>query len=198
MGIVSAVSVLSLNPDWEDGDPVDTSARGFPRTCPPSSKRGQGVKLTKSASFITDWRDTMDVCKDHSLLLQHSAFADRVAAHGRLEPFFSLSSTIAHSDITVVPLDYWTATSKHTPWEAKVYDKLVWRGKTTGGEYSAEHDWRNHHRFRLVSLGKDGKEVKVTSLRAKPGQTVSEPGTMVSPEDMLDIGFFDKPAREWR
>lgn len=176
--------------DWNEEEAIDTSGKGFTKACPPSSlivrqarhsrkARTEPVKVEKEM-FITNWRDSMDVCNNPEYLEIHGSFAGRRSAHTPLEPIFSLAKTTAHGDILSVPMDYWGAKLPTRPWAEKTKDELFWRGKTTGNAYSTSSDWTKEHRFRLVALA-EGKEASAS------GATVNQ--------DWLDIGFVGEPAR---
>jgi hypothetical protein len=138
----------------------------------------------------------MDICKHHNLLADHGAFTGSNAILGRLEPFFSLSKTAAHSDVLICPMDFWVANATHVAWEDKTDDRLMWRGGTTGGDYHADTDWARQHRFRLAEIG--GSEEDVDVIDPKASQTLSESIKSVNPSEWLDIGFVGEPSREFQ
>lgn len=185
---------------WNEEESIDTSARGFPKVCPPSSllvrqthlkRKGKGFSSSRSKSrLLHDWTSSMDVCSNPSLLELHGSFAGRHAAHSPLEPIFSIAKTSAHSDILSVPMDSWDPSSSHMAWANKTNDRLFWRGRTTGNAYSRHIDWRQEHRFRLVSMGEAGKVVTKDENGREAVQEVDK--------SWFDIGFVGQPLREFR
>lgn len=184
--------------DWNEEESIDTSNRGFPKACPPSSlavqqthleRKGKRLSLSKPKSmFIDDWKASMDVCNNLHLLENHGSFAGRRAAHSPLEPIFSMAKTSTHSDILTIPMDFWSLDSPHTAWENKTDDRLFWRGKTTGNAYSTKSDWKKEHRFRLVSMAEEGKLVTRDDKGEEVVQQVDK--------SWLDMGFVGQASRK--
>lgn len=66
-----------------------------------------------------------------------------------------------HSDLLLTPLEQFRdATGEDPEWEDKKYDKLVWRGSTTGVWFDRITWWRASQRSRLHWLGKDQDGVR--------------------------------------
>ena len=154
-------------------------------------------------SFIVNHKESMSVCHHPEYLKLHSAFADRKAAHGGLEPFFSYSKTLSHTDILGVPTDFWTpplADQSKTEWSYKTNDKLLWRGTTTGQVYDEKIDWKTHHRFRMVSMASNQSAHEILPGRLPKGKTLQDAleirkGSAVVKD--LDVGFINAPKRKW-
>jgi hypothetical protein len=55
-----------------------------------------------------------------------------------------------HSDFLIPPVDQYDYRLGEDPeWEDKLYDKVVWRGSTTGADLNVEHHRRFSQRVRL-------------------------------------------------
>lgn len=151
----------------EDGeylDPaveVDVDGHSWAAACPygsPLRKDGpQPVPAGKS--FIKSHTASMDLCSHPSVPALHGLTLGLTPApQAELLPLFSLSKTGLHADILGIPVEQWLESASDdgaTAWSEKTDDRLLWRGRNTGGVFSADVDWRSSHRARLTATSGD-------------------------------------------
>ena len=167
-----------------------------------------------------------------SLLTTHGQFLQQKTGplpQGTLVPRFSLCATLLHHDIRP-PMPYdWDfesdsdpgededeadeggAFEEDLPWDLKVYDRLGWRGHTTGMHAYFNTAWQNAHRSRLVSLA-NALEGNVSVLRVPANETgieswvegLAHAGPVGEPENMtlaqvnpawMDVAYTDGPIQ---
>lgn len=63
------------------------------------------------------------------------------------------SKSTLHSDILACPTEQFGEDGGSAHWIHKAHDRLVWRGRTTGGVFSCQTPWRSSHRARIARLG---------------------------------------------
>lgn len=73
---------------------------------------------------------------------------------GPLVPLFTFAKTNIHSDVLVTPLEQYSDSyiGYDPDWDKKTYNKLMWRGSTTGAMFVVDEDWRSSQRARLHFL----------------------------------------------
>jgi len=149
-------------------------------------------------TFIYNHKMTMDPCLHPQLLWQHGQFLShhygpRPQTHP--VPEFSLCSTTLHGDIRYPSSYMWVDDVQDDPeWDAKIEERLGWRGSTTGifANDPGRMRWRDGHRFRVVKLGVevDGEvEVLMTPSSRVRGD---EDGPEKSSEEERDHGYEEE------
>ena len=150
--------------------------------CPPGSyarKNDSGTADVESTyknrlgGIITNFNLSSDLCTigpeiqdKHGLLYSSSS----MIATKRLVPIFGECKVNVNSDILFPANMYWRHDDRYDynpshddKWEKK-YDRMVWRGVTSGGTQN-ENNWQQMHRQRLVMLSNgtymEGKEVRI-------------------------------------
>lgn len=96
----------------------------------------------------------MDICQHPEIMNLHGFTSVSGTDPGPLVPLFTFAKTNVHSDILVTPLEQYSDTyiGYDPDWEKKDFNKLMWRGSTTGIDFYVEHDWKNSQRARLHFL----------------------------------------------
>lgn len=99
----------------------------------------------------------MNLCKNPEWQWKHGFTAWQGARPVTLHPVFSFARSSTHVDILAVPLEQYNVehTVQDWDWEDKPFDKLVWRGGTTGIWFDQNSHWRSSQRSRLHFLGQD-------------------------------------------
>jgi hypothetical protein len=104
-----------------------------------------------------------------------------------------MSAISLFADIIAVAPENWTEDVGVDPqWDDKPYNKLLWRGSTTGMYMRKNRKWQQSQRLRLVALANEsGKQLDV--LRATNSTSfVGTPTAIKSEdlnEDLMDISF---------
>ncbi|GAA5999999.1 hypothetical protein JCM10207_006007 [Rhodosporidiobolus poonsookiae] len=152
--------------DTEADDPLDDwSYDGWAQICPPNSpirrvpsfddrmKSGHIYSEPKQRSYIKDHVQAMDVCTHPETQLIHGFTAWPGPRAGHLYPVFVSTTTSMHSDLLIPPIDQYDRRKGLDPeWERKKYNKVVWRGTTTGADLNLEHMRKWSQRPRLCRL----------------------------------------------
>lgn len=147
----------------EANDYMDDWTRdGWAQICPPSSALRQVPPVDerlqkhriytepKRRSFIYDHVEAMDLCSHPDWQLIHGFTAWPGPRPGILYPLFVSTTTSMHSDLLVPPIDQYDRPKGNDPaWEDKKYDKVIWRGTTTGADLNIEHHRKWSQRPRL-------------------------------------------------
>jgi hypothetical protein len=113
----------------------------------------------------------MDLCAHPSVPALHGlTLGTTPVPQTALMPMFSLSKTNLHADILGIPVEGWRETPRNaaTNWTDKQDDRLLWRGRNTGGFFSKAVDWRSSHRARLAAMSGDDAR-GWTSILPSPG-----------------------------
>ncbi|KAL7410810.1 hypothetical protein BDY24DRAFT_398543 [Mrakia frigida] len=142
--------------------PKDPLRRGLLQACsseslaerkPASKKDVFGDEAANaSVSFIRDHLKSFDFCHNPSLIPYHGAYSNDHPRDPTLNPQFVLSKFLHSNQILVTPLDAFSEYSPTVPWDEKKINQILWRGSTTGDEFSNRTNWRNSHRIRLYSV----------------------------------------------
>ncbi|GAA6037062.1 hypothetical protein JCM8097_005532 [Rhodosporidiobolus ruineniae] len=135
---------------------------GFAVVCPPNSPMRQVdhydfrppyVPLNKSSFIGLDHVKAMDLCYHPEYQPIHGAISNGGPRPGVLYPFFTWSTTSLHSELLLPPLEQYNWSVGPDPvWHDKQYDKVVWRGGTTGADMSSEYGRKYTQRVRLARL----------------------------------------------
>ncbi|GAA6025765.1 hypothetical protein JCM10207_000786 [Rhodosporidiobolus poonsookiae] len=117
-------------------------------------------QLAPKRSYIYDHGAAMDICQHPEIMPIHGFTSAPGTDAGPLVPLFTFAKTNVHSDILVTPLEQYSDTyiGYDPDWEKKPFDKLMWRGSTTGIDFYVQNDWKNSQRARLhfVTNAKEG------------------------------------------
>lgn len=202
----------------EDGsylDPLgetDTDGHGWAAACPYGSVfRKLGEQPTPAAkSFIKSHVQSMDLCAHPSVPALHGLTLGMTPVpQTTLLPMFSLSKTNLHADILGIPVEQWAEfpSEAATNWADKSDDRLLWRGRNTGGIFSKDVDWRSSHRARLAATSGDDARGWTAVLPA-PGSLATDDASGRSlgnatlerslgdlNREMLDVGLAYKPIQ---
>ncbi|CEQ39606.1 SPOSA6832_01136, partial [Sporobolomyces salmonicolor] len=139
---------------------------GWAVVCPPGSalrdvepfddrvKEDKIYEPPKMRSFISNNHTAaMDACEHPEMQLIHGFTSWSGPRPGRLFPIFSSTSSSMHSDLLIPPIDQYDRRLGNDPeWDDKKYDKVVWRGTTTGADLNVEHMRNWSQRPRLCRL----------------------------------------------
>ncbi|GAA6051318.1 hypothetical protein NBRC10513_000329 [Rhodotorula toruloides] len=146
----------------------------------------------KRRSFIYDHVEAMDLCTHPDWQLIHGFTAWPGPRPGILYPLFVSTTTSMHSDLLVPPIDQYDRPKGNDPaWEEKKYNKVIWRGTTTGADLNVEHHRKWSQRPRLCRFPFQSGSVK---LPFAPADKPSRPGpvsTLVSRAQALAQEWFD-------
>ncbi|GAA5952384.1 hypothetical protein JCM3765_001956 [Sporobolomyces pararoseus] len=103
--------------------------------------------------LIVNHTQTMDLCENPENQLIHGFTSWVGPRPGTLYPIFSSTTTSLHSDWLIPPVDQYDYRLGEDPeWEDKLYDKVVWRGSTTGADLNVQHHRKWSQRVRLCRL----------------------------------------------
>ncbi|GAA5893980.1 hypothetical protein JCM5296_004124 [Sporobolomyces johnsonii] len=139
---------------------------GWAVICPPGSalrdveryddrmKEDKIYEPPKMRSFISNNHTAaMDACDHPEMQLIHGFTSWSGPRPGRLFPIFSSTSSSMHSDLLIPPIDQYDRRLGNDPeWDDKKYNKVVWRGTTTGADLNVEHMRNWSQRPRLCRL----------------------------------------------
>ena len=124
------------------------------------SKRDSHVR----SMFVANWTASKDICQPESVSELHGALIEphTLSMTQSLVPIFSAAKYSTNNDILLPAPSYYAEDSLFSvsswfrdpssrfKWSDKL-DKLIWRGKATGGT-TTEDTWRQFHRHRFVSM----------------------------------------------
>jgi hypothetical protein len=203
--------VLTIS-DEVDSDDNERARRSWSTMCPPDSRIKAESDATRDRldrfnntstlhTFIADHYRSMDICEHPEMVPLHGTLAGVNLQGGPLTPMFVLAKTRLHGDILGVPVEQVVDGMRHIPWEHKVQEKLIWRGRNTGSTYSKNTPWRATQRPRLVEVAnaEHGELELLGPPAGMGGKTVAEDRTRI-PRAManryyFDIAFVDEPIR---
>ncbi|GAA5943781.1 uncharacterized protein JCM15063_006491, partial [Sporobolomyces koalae] len=165
---IAAARAGKVLPDSETADPMnDWTLDGWANVCPPGSPlrdyesvdaRFEQNRIWNQAEpvqqkLIVNHTATMDLCYNPEGQLIHGFTSWIGPRPGILYPIFSSTTTSMHSDFLISPVDQYDYRLGDDPaWENKMYDKVVWRGSTTGADLNIEHHRKWSQRIRLCRL----------------------------------------------
>ncbi|KAG9026633.1 Glycosyltransferase Family 90 domain containing protein [Tulasnella sp. JGI-2019a] len=154
-------------------------------------------------SFIYDHRLSMDPCLHPS----HVHLNDVLKNHGigpiaseTLHPFFTTRTSRLHSDILIATNESWVDNIEgDRDWDDKTDERLVWRGRTTGGHSNEQNYWRLSQGARLVELT-NRREGEVDVIRSPSGvqhahRSYDELDLKWANENYMDVGFVDQAVQ---
>ncbi|GAA6024910.1 hypothetical protein JCM11491_005521 [Sporobolomyces phaffii] len=140
---------------WANACPIGTPLRNVDRVdLRLEEKRIWSDKDERGEhGLIVNHTETMDLCTNPEGQLIHGFTSWVGPRPGLLYPIFSSTVTSLHSDWLIPPVDQYDYRLGEDPeWEDKLYDKVVWRGSTTGADLNIEHHRRWSQRVRLCRL----------------------------------------------
>lgn len=132
--------------------PIDMTHLGWASACAPHqplrAKYDISIKpdLAKAWStphkFVHDHKASMDPCINPTnvqLIGFLLAYGKGPKPTANMYPTLSMCKTTLHSDVLAASPESWTQDVGDDPaWEDKKWDKLLWRGKTTGIYYDSK------------------------------------------------------------
>ncbi|GAA6041033.1 hypothetical protein JCM8097_004685 [Rhodosporidiobolus ruineniae] len=149
----------------------DWAYDGWQLMCPSDSPMRQAAPFgnrtdwtaSETTSFIgTDHVQAMDMCYHPENQVIHGYTAWNGPRPGILFPMFSFSTTSLNSDLLLPPLEqYERPVGPDLPWAEKPYNKVVWRGSTTGSDLTQAIARKYSQRVRLARLPKATGELTV-------------------------------------
>ncbi|GAA5901069.1 uncharacterized protein JCM6883_004741 [Sporobolomyces salmoneus] len=166
--IAAARAGKVLSPEEVSDPHDDPTLDGWANACPPSSPlrsldrvddRLQQKRIWHESDergdygLIVNHTETMNLCLNPENQLIHGFTSWVGPRPGTLYPIFSHTTTHLHSDFLVPPIDQYDHRLGSDPdWDEKRFDKVVWRGSTTGADLNIEHSRRWSQRVRLCRL----------------------------------------------
>ncbi|KAG9027172.1 Glycosyltransferase Family 90 domain containing protein [Tulasnella sp. JGI-2019a] len=148
-------------------------------------------------SFIYNHKLTMDPCRHPSHvhlngLLRNYGIGPMPSP--ALQPSFTMCTSPLHADILTVANEGWVKDVENDPdWDDKPDERLVWRGRTTGGRSDEHSRWELSQRVRLVELtNRDHGEVDVLTSPSGSEHTHRSNQSLDlkwANENFMDIGF---------
>lgn len=140
----------------------------------------------------------MDVCQHPEAMPLHG-FTTAIGTNpAELVPLWTFAKTTVHADILATPLEQYSDTyiGYDMEWELKPRNRLLWRGSTTGAEFSKGVDWQKSQRSRLhfMTHERDGEK---DVLWAEGDSEVNEEKMTVGRmnEYMMSTGFSGGPVQ---
>ncbi|GAA5987354.1 hypothetical protein JCM5350_005637 [Sporobolomyces pararoseus] len=140
---------------WANACPIGSPLRNLDRVDLRMEEKRIWQEKDKRGDFglIVNHTETMDFCQNPENQLIHGFTSWVGPRPGSLYPIFSSTTTSVHSDWLIPPVDQYDYRLGEDPeWEDKLYDKVVWRGSTTGADLNIEHHRRWSQRVRLCRL----------------------------------------------
>lgn len=154
----------------------------------------QGAVSTVIDSFL----GYMDVCNSPQYRHFHSSSSYVFPWHpGPTMPLFTAGVQSHFADIHCIITEQFGLESRHDPtWEEKPFDRLVWRGQTSGPLFDKGTAWRSSHRARLhiLSHQEDGSRTIAVTDEKDIVKTVEVPNFQLNPL-FLDTGFVGPPVQ---
>jgi len=142
---------------WANACPIGSPLRNLDRV----DLRLEEKKIWSDSEYlsrgkyglIVNHTETMDLCLNPQGQLIHGFTSWVGPRPGSLYPIFSSTTTSLHSDFLIPPVDQYDYRLGEDPeWQDKLYDKVVWRGSTTGADLNIQHHRRWSQRVRLCRL----------------------------------------------
>lgn len=166
------------------------------------------TEVEQPKSFIHHHQATMNFCQHPSLKRLHGALSLDYPGRtpSELRPLFVLSKFANNGEIVQTPLQAYKNLSDLIPsefsdWSEKTYNRVFWRGSSTGG-FNVQRPWQDSHRTRL-HLMVNGKKFHEHDLKEDMHDVMMPDGYggfEVQPFDMAalanaytDIGLAGSP-----
>jgi hypothetical protein len=197
--------VPSVEPGWGMRTicPTDSAARaeGFDYGFADKSFTGHEMpELPAGAAgtVVDSFLGYMDVCNSPQYRHFHSSSSYVFPWHpGPTMPLFTAGVHSHFADIHCIITEQFGLESRHDPtWEEKPFDRLVWRGQTSGPLFDEGTAWRSSHRARLhiLSHQEDGSRKIAVSDENDVIKEVEIPNYQLNPL-FLDTGFVGPPVQ---
>ncbi|MCJ1439910.1 MAG: capsule-associated protein CAP1 [Stictis urceolatum] len=188
-------NVFAHQPTWSHSRqscPPTSPARSLDESTPDSTD----VWSTPDGLFIQNKTAFSDICNTPSLR-ETFGFFDRPNALKIVQdlfPVFSQSKVSSYQDILYPSPWYWANKVPYHgyqdyAWDKK-YDKLYWRGSTTGG-FSRNGGWRRQHRQQVVGHVNRADNATILEQTTAGDKTEWVPKTVDKAEykDLMDVYF---------
>ncbi len=124
---------------------------------------------------------TFDFCQNPELKRLHGALSLDYPGRtpSQLRPILVLSKFANNNELLMTPIEAYKNLSDfrpedNPPWEAKSYNKLFWRGSSTGG-FNHQRPWEDSHRLRL-HLDINGERGNEAALRSETREVMMPDG----------------------
>jgi hypothetical protein len=117
---------------------------------------------------------------------------------GPLVPLFTFAKTTIHSDILVTPLEQYSDTyiGYDPDFKKKKYNKLLWRGSTTGVDFVETVDWESSQRSRLHFETHEVTGKKTVLMAEDEGEMREmELGVKSMNNAYMDVSFSGSPVQ---
>ena len=161
-------------------------------------KAAYTTPLSKKRSYIYDHGAAMDICQHPEIMPIHGFTSAEGTNPGPLVPLFTFAKTNIHSDVLVTPLEQYSDTyiGYDPDWEKKDFNKLMWRGSTTGVNFYVTNDWKASQRARLHFLTHESKGARNLLVADADGPVSEEPTPIRSlNEAYMDVSFSGGPVQ---
>lgn len=145
-----------------------------------------------AGTLIDSFYGYMDTCNSPQYRHFHSSTSWVFPWHPHpVLPLFTPGVHGHYGDIHCIITEQFELDNKHDPsWEERAFDRLVWRGQTSGPYFDKGAAWRSSHRARLHILShneKGSRKVLVTD-EDDLVQSIEVPNYQINPL-YLDTGF---------
>lgn len=140
----------------------------------------------------------MDICQHPEIMPLHGFTSAPGTDAGPLVPLFTFAKTNIHSDVLVTPLEQYSDSyiGYDPPWDKKDFNKLMWRGSTTGVDFLVTNDWRASQRARLHFLTHELKGDKQVISAEGEGQMFEQVIPMRNlNKAYMDVSFSGEPVQ---
>lgn len=149
-------------------------------------------------TVIDSFLKYMDTCDSPQYRHFHSSSSYVFPWHpGPTMPLFTAGVQSQFADIHCIITEQFGLESRHDPtWEEKPFDRLVWRGQTSGPLFDKGTAWRSSHRARLhiLSHQEDGARTIAITDEDDNVKLVEIPNYQLNPL-FLDTGFVGPPVQ---
>lgn len=182
----------------------DRHLKGWDANCPPTStiRTKSNQTIPNNHSWIYHHRRAMDICNtDPKRIDLHGVTATAPPGPRPLVPLFAFSKNSLHADILVTPLEQYLShyPGEEIPWAKRPYNKLYWRGSTTGTDFSDRNPkWRTSQRMRLYEhthQKTNHSKILVGGTNQTDPVTEIEIERSILNEKYFNITFVNKPIQ---
>lgn len=196
--------------NWANGCPPDSPLRQIESSVLASNPTASGDEIydlmnaayqtdaAKKRSYIYDYQTALDICQHPEIMPLHGFTSAPGTDAGPLVPLFTFAKTNIHSDVLVTPLEQYSDTyiGYDPDWNKKEFNKLMWRGSTTGAKFEVGEDWRASQRARLHYLTNELKGNRNVLVAAEEGPIREEIMPMRNlNKAQMDVSFSGGPVQ---
>ena len=189
----------SVEPGWgmKTICPPSSASRkaGFDNGYPSRDWTGTEMPTTPSGSIgtlVDSFYQHMDICENPQYRHYHSASSYVFPWHPTVTmPLFTAGVQGNFGDIHCIITEQFGMESRSDPtWDERPFDRLVWRGQTSGPFFDKYSAWKSSHRARLHILSHQEKGSRNITITDKKDvmRTVEVPNVQLNPL-FLDTGF---------